>query len=541
MKIKIADDKLTSLLKDNYLSEYDLSTAAKVARDRGVTLAEYLLAENLLSKDLLGQAIAEYYKVPYADLNTNIPRVEQLMRIPEDLARRFRVVLFEDSGDKIVVATDRPDAADLIMSLTKIFPAKKITIAFAMPDDVENALLVYRRPLSERLARLIKAGEHVGPIVISEVLKEAIDLGASDIHFEPRGEIVVLRLRVDGVLREVGSLPKKPYEDVVNRIKVAARLRIDEHQAIQDGAMRLSRGGGSYDLRVSIAPTVEGEKVVMRVLSQYTQKFSLTNLGMPESRQKLLLDAAGKPFGMILVAGPTGAGKTTTLYALVKLLNREEANISTIEDPVEYKITGVNHIQVNSAAGLTFATGLRSIMRQDPDIILVGEIRDEETAQISVNAALTGHLLLSTVHANDAATAIPRLLDMKTEPFLLSSTLELIIAQRLLRTICDRCRYSYVASDKRFGLPNNLYKGKGCEACGGSGYRGRTAAFELIVATPELKKIMLNNPSTSDIWKLARSQGAISMFEDGLEKVAAGLTTLEELLRVAAPPSGGGK
>lgn len=324
-------------------------------------------------------------------------------------------------------------------------------------------------------------------------------------------------------------------------------MRIDEHFAAQDGSMRFEKGETVFDLRTSIVPTVEGEKIVLRILAAYVQGFGLSNLGMSEAHQRILAEVAQKPFGMILVTGPTGSGKTTTLYAVLKLLHHPDVNITTIEDPVEYKVIGINQIQVNPQTNLTFAKGLRSIVRQDPDIILVGEIRDEETAEIAVNAALTGHLLLSTFHANDAATAIPRLLDMKVEPFLLASTIEVIIAQRLVRKICITCRYSISSTSKKIGeaFPGakdffqekkiTLYAGKGCDACGHTGYQGRAAIFEFIRVTPDLQDLILNNPSTKEIWKLAKAQGSKTVFEDGIEKVRNGTTTLEELVRVAPP------
>lgn len=313
--------------------------------------------------------------------------------------------------------------------------------------------------------------------------------------------------------------------------------------------MQRSFNDTAVDLRVSLVPTVEGEKVVMRVLGSYVQNFTFTDIGMSDVARDTINRSLAKPFGMILTVGPTGSGKTTTLYTVLKLLNKPDVNITTIEDPVEYKIAGVNQIQVREAADMTFAKGLRSIVRQDPDIILVGEIRDEETAEISVNAALTGHLMLSTFHANDAATAVPRLVDMGIEPFLLASTLEIIIAQRLVRTICRQCRYSlsvkeaaaelhnpdFVYTDY-FGKDDNVYAGKGCKVCNGTGYQGRTALFEIIEVTPKMQELILRGPSTHEIEQLAHQQGSQSMFDDGMKKVNSGTTTLDEVLRVVSPP-----
>ncbi|MEY4744548.1 MAG: hypothetical protein RL272_493, partial [Candidatus Parcubacteria bacterium] len=405
------------------------------------------------------------------------------------------------------------------------------------------------KPLETRFAKIIEKEQRVAPEILEEVFADAVSHHASDVHFEPHGPEVLIRFRIDGILREAGKIPREHYDNILNRIKVKANLRIDEHSTTQDGAIRYEHGAASVDMRVSVAPTVEGETIVIRLLSEYIRSFSMADLGLSGKDQAALEDAAKRPFGMILVAGPTGSGKTTTLYSIVKILNRPDRNVMTIEDPVEYKIKGVNQIQVNAKAGLTFANGLRSIVRQDPNVILVGEIRDTETAEIAVNAALTGHLLLSTVHANDASTVIPRLLDMGVEPFLLASTLEVIVAQRLVRSICGTCRVSaevghdelasrhskaapYFKSKKKKSV---LFSGKGCSACAGSGYQGRVGIYEIVRATPEIREIILKNPSAQQVWTLARKQGSRSLFEDGIGKALLGVTTIEEVERVAAP------
>lgn len=416
--------------------------------------------------------------------------------------------------------------------LQKLFPGKQILIMYSLSEDIEAVFIHYRKPLETRFSEIIKKQKLVAPSLIDEIIDDALAFHASDVHFEPQEKEVLVRFRVDGALREAGRIPKDQYENILNRIKVSSHMRIDEHFSAQDGAMRYAKKGVAVDMRVSVIPMLDGEKVAMRLLAQYVRAFTLGDLGLSSAHQAHLESAAKKPFGMILVTGPTGSGKTTTLYALVKLLNRPEINITTIEDPVEYKLTGINQIQVNPQTNLTYAKGLKSILRQDPNLILVGEVRDQETAEIAVNAALTGHLLFSTFHANDAATAIPRLLDMGIEPFLMASTLELIIAQRLVRRICEQCRHSYTTGKKG----ERLYKGRGCEACHGSGYAGRTALFEFLEITPEMETLILKHPSTSEIWALARTQGARSMYEDGLEKVKSGVTTREELLRVTQPP-----
>jgi len=537
------------LLKENYITEDDVKQAENFAKAHNTSFVQYLLQENLITKDLLGQAVAESFKVPYADLNSTLPSQEQVQKVPEEIAKKYHVVIFSDEKNKIVVTTDNPQDKNLLPEMEKLFTGKKINIAYSLAEDIDASFIHYQKPLETRFSKIITEKGRIAPELLEEIFDDAIVFHASDIHFEPRIKEVLVRFRVDGVLHEAGKIPKEYYENILNRIKVQSGMRIDEHFAAQDGSLRYEKNNVATDIRASIVPTVEGEKVVLRVLSAYVQGFSLGDLGLTSVHQTFLAEAAQKPFGMILVVGPTGSGKTTTLYALLKLVNSPDVNITTIEDPVEYKVIGVNQIQTNVQTDLTFTKGLRSIVRQDPDIILVGEIRDKETAEIAVNAALTGHLLYSTFHANDAATAIPRLLDMGVEPFLLASTLEVIVAQRLVRKICDHCKYSVTKSVKDFNTPQlkatlsyfeeksvTLYEGKKCDACGHTGYKGRSAIFEFITITPEMQNLMLGSPSTKEIWELARKEGSRTLFEDGIDKVKAGITTLEELLRVAEPP-----
>lgn len=537
------------LLAGNYVSEDDIGKAEVYARTHRASIVDYLLAQNLITKDLLGQATAEHFNAPYADLNSNQPSKERVLQIPEDIAHQYHAVLFKEERESVVIATDRPEATDLIEVLAKIFPSKKISLAYSLPEDIEVAFIHYRKPLATRFAQILKDKKRIAPEILEEIFEDALSFNASDIHFEPRETEVVIRFRIDGVLHEAGSLAREHWENILNRIKVLAHMRIDEHFAAQDGALRYTRekdGKDTYDMRVSAAPMLDGEKVTIRLLAHYVKSFTLGDLGLLPTDEETFKTSAARPFGMILVTGPTGSGKTTTLYALVKFLNRPEVNITTIEDPVEYKIPGVNQIQANPATNLTFAAGLKAIVRQDPNIILVGEIRDKETAEIAVNASLTGHLLLSTFHANDAATAIPRLFDMGVEPFLLSSTLELIIAQRLVRKICEGCRYSGERSPETlvkrfprlaeyFSLPLTIYQGKGCTSCGNTGHKGRIGIFEVIRMTAEMRELIVKRPPTHEIWKLAKAQGARALFEDGWEKVKQGITTIEELLRVAQP------
>lgn len=534
------------LLKESYISETDHKAGLAIAH----TSAEYvdfLIREELLSKALLGQALAEFYKVPYADLS-NLSEGPQESPIPHEIGQAMRVVFVKASDTVAAVASDQPAQVDL-QKLTQYFPGKKLRLAYALPEFVETALNQYDQPLSTRFSSIIESGNRVAPEIVDEIIRDALSYKASDIHFEPESDQVVIRFRVDGSLREAGRMPMQYYENVLNRIKVSSGMRIDEHFAPQDGAIQHT-GDLHADLRVSLVPTVQGEKIVMRVLGSYVQSYTLSDVGLSEQGRQIIERYATKPFGMILTVGPTGSGKTTTLYSLLKLLNKRDVNITTIEDPVEYKITGVNQIQVREQSGVTFASGLRSIVRQDPDIILVGEIRDQETAEISVNAALTGHLLLSTFHANDAATAIPRLIELGLEPFLLASTLELIIAQRLVRKICTQCRHTIpmkqaLADAKTnaaqlatyFTDTDHAYIGKGCTVCNGTGYNGRSALFEFIEVTPEMEDLILRNPSTREIQKLSEQQGNSGLFIDGVSKVKAGLTSIQEVLRVVEMPN----
>lgn len=547
-----------ALVACNYITADDIKKAEEEAKRRRVSIVDYLIGANLITKDLLGQAIAESFGVQYADLNSNPPSRDQVLKLPEEFSKKYRAVIFERGKKTITITTDDPsqpglkeDAARLLAE--KAIPAlqkevPEIVIAYSLPEDIDAVLLHYRKALQVRFAEIVRSGRQFAPEVIEQIFEDAIVYRASDIHFEPHGEEVVIRFRIDGVMHEASRINKEYYDKILNLIKVRARLRIDEHFSAQDGAIRYVRQNREVDMRVSIVPTIEGESTVIRVLSEYIGGYALADLGLSARDQSVIEESANKPFGMIIISGPTGSGKTTTLYSVVKMLNKPEVNIMTIEDPVEYKLADVNQVQVNPQTNLTFAKGLKSIIRQDPNIILVGEIRDRETAEIAVNAALTGHLLLSTFHANDAATTIPRLLDMGVEPFLLASTLEVVVSQRLVRKICESCRYSEAIKSSELGKrfpqamqyfsddPITLYKGKGCSACNGAGYKGRTAIFEIIDISPEMRELIVKKPTVSEIWKLARSQGAHSMYEDGIEKVKSGVTTIEELHRVAAPP-----
>jgi type II secretory ATPase GspE/PulE/Tfp pilus assembly ATPase PilB-like protein len=407
--------------------------------------------------------------------------------------------------------------------------------------------------VQESLRNRTKSAEEAAadlPIVaiVDNLLSYAISSRASDIHIEALEEDTLIRYRVDGILYEMMRIPKSVHPAITARLKLLSGLKIDEHYKPQDGRFRFQIVNQVVDIRVSVLPTYFGEKIVMRILESSQKPLSLDELGLLPAESKIVGENIAKTYGMVLVCGPTGSGKSTTLYAVINILNKPSVNIVTIEDPVEYNMRYINQSQINTQAGITFASGLRSILRQDPNIIMVGEIRDGETANISVQAALTGHLLLSTLHTNDAATAIPRLFDLEVPPFLVSSVLNLIIAQRLVRKICTSCVQSYpvdealskIVSNQKEDLglenvkvPSLFFRGRGCPACGNTGYRGRLGIFEVLNIDDRIKKLIIDPNFSLDLLRhAARENGMKTMFEDGLQKAQLGLTTIEEVLRV---------
>jgi type II secretory ATPase GspE/PulE/Tfp pilus assembly ATPase PilB-like protein len=408
-------------------------------------------------------------------------------------------------------------------------------------------------------APVIQLGAGAGSLVCSELSRNDIQIirfveclihdayisRSSDIHLDPRSSGVMIRFRIDGVLQDIKEMPLGVNTEVISRFKILCGLRTDEHQAAQDGRFRMSMPqGGSVDVRVSIVPTYYGENAVLRLLSDQAADYTLTTLNFTPENQGKIIRAAQKPYGMILATGPTGSGKTTTLYTLVKMLNQPGISVITIEDPIEYSLSGVNQIQVNARSGLTFANGLRSMLRQDPNVIMVGEIRDVETAQLAVNTALTGHLVLSTLHTNDAPTTLPRLLDMKVEPYLIASTVNVAIGQRLVRKICSDCKAEHELTEtERTSLSESVrpeflarfkkfYSGAGCDACNQTGYYGRLGIHEVMEIDHDIRDAILGKASSSDIRDIAVRNGMMPMIEDGFLKAGDGLTTIEEVLRM---------
>lgn len=534
------------LIQQGHLSEEFFKEYEALNKANTLNLVDYLIKSELVSKSVLGIAISAILRVPYADMGAMPPERETVLKLSINTSQTLNTILCQETQEKVVFATSNPAMFKVNEEINAIVNGRQIQVMYTFPEDVKRFLKLYRA-LDDRFNEIISnPTEDMTVQLIEEILFEAFSRSSTDIHIEPQEKQVIVRCRVDGKLMIIGKLQKIHYETIINWLKVQAHIRIDEHYNTQDGSIKyITSYGRIANLRLSIIPLLNGEKVVLRILAEYVGRLTLTDLGVSNHDQDIFEKVAKLPFGMILVTGPTGAGKTTTLYSMLKVINDPTINISTIEDPVEYRIPGINHMQVNEQTGLSFMRGLRSLMRQDPDVILLGEIRDSETATIAVNAALTGHLLFSTFHANDAATAVPRLLDMGIEPFLLASTLKIIIAQRLVRKICKYCKHQIVVPvdeikdkmddvNKYFKTDKAvIYVGDGCKMCGGTGYSGRIGIFENILVSADLAELMLKHPSKDELWAKAREEGARTFFEDGMEKVLAGQTTIEELLRVA--------
>lgn len=552
------EDLVKAIEELNIISADELEELVESSHEKGVSLEELLVGRNVISDLDLGRLISDVASIPFVRLSQQVVAKHVLNIIPEIVAKSKNVISFKEDAEGLHIATSDPSNIKI-----KEFLEKKlgipVKIYYATKQDVEDTLTLYAEDVGqvfeEILSQSIKAAQGSKTPepsivkIVDTIISYAYKNRASDVHVEPYEDKSLIRFRIDGVLHDIYELPSVLHPQVVTRVKVLASLRTDEHASAQDGKIEYSENGESLDIRVSVVPVSDGEKVVMRLLSERSRQFSLGDLGLQDEELKKIESAYKKPHGMILATGPTGCGKTTTLYTILKILNKRDINIMTIEDPVEYDIEGVNQIQVNEKTGLTFANGLRSIVRQDPDIILVGEIRDEETADIAVNAAMTGHLVLSTLHTNDAATSIPRLLDLKVEPFLIASTVNVIIAQRLVRKICNKCRFSQeLDASNRATLENRLsselvqkffgkgkirtYLGKGCEICHHTGYVGRIGIFEVLEVNEKIRQAIVSKKDASVIHEIAKESGMTTMFEDGIKKVIEGETTIEEILRV---------
>lgn len=556
--MKISDEKLKDLLvKPGHITEDQFKTAQTEAQGREVPLEKVLIDKDYISDEHLGQVMADHLGYKFINLATvNIPD-DVLHIVPEIMAKKSGVIAFEKNKDGLKLAMTDPYNMDIINLIQKKSGSKVIPY-YMTRRNLEQTMSRYRKGLEKEFSEVIKenvkkskgAKAEDVPIIkiIDTILAYAYFNKASDVHIEPQDEKIMVRFRVDGVLHDVLVLPSNIHEQVVTRVKILAKMRTDEHRAAQDGKLNFKTEAEEVDVRVSVVPITDGEKIVLRLLSEKQRQFSLEDLGLVDSDLEKVRKVIKRPHGMILTTGPTGCGKTTTLYAILKILNTRSVNISTIEDPVEYDVEGVNQIQVNPKTNLTFAKGLRSIVRQDPDIIMVGEIRDDETAGIAINSAMTGHLVLSTLHTNDVATTMPRLIDMKIEPFLVASTVNVAIAQRLVRKICVKCRESHqVESDELELLKNfnfekvlgeknleelTVFKGKGCDVCQHTGYTGRIGVFEVLEMDKEIRELIMQRADAGQIQAKAIEKNMTTMLEDGMKKVLSGITTVEEILRV---------
>ncbi len=557
---------LTSLIKSGRISETMADEVKISAINSGRSISEILLSKNIVDEDALLKARAEIAHVPYISLVGRGISPEILTFIPEPVARKYKLIPFEydKKEDKLKVAMIEPMDLPLIEFLEQKSGKSILPYLGREQEIIQKIEEEYSAGLSTEVSEALKEtsegvktveASNIGQIIkeapiakiVSTILEYAVRSRASDVHIEPQEGRVRVRYRIDGVLHEKLALPKAMNEAVISRIKILSDMKIDERRIPQDGRFNFKLANEEVDLRVSTLPTMHGEKVVMRLLKKTGGIPSLNELGLRGISLKNLDTAVTRPHGIILVTGPTGSGKTTTLYSLLTKLNTEKVNIVTLEDPVEYEIVGLSQVQVNPTAGLTFASGLRSFLRQDPNIILVGEIRDNETVNLAIQAALTGHLVFSTLHTNNAATAIPRLLDLGAEPFLVVSVLNAVEAQRITRKICTVCKESYtptppVITDIKNVLgklypPENqslvLYRGRGCKECNNTGYLGRIGIFEVVSISQAIAKLILERGSADDIEKQAREEGMITMKQDGYLKVIEGITTIEEILRVA--------
>ncbi|OGZ00063.1 MAG: hypothetical protein A2945_00035 [Candidatus Liptonbacteria bacterium RIFCSPLOWO2_01_FULL_52_25] len=568
MRLPLPPERLKKILVgEGLVSEDRFNAVLKEADRKNQNVLEVLIAEKIADSKYLNDLVAKALGVEVADFSVKSLDKDIVRMLPEDIARQRQAIIFNrEPNDVYDVAMVDPSDLETLEFLTQRLKVR-VKPFLATSEDLNRGFSVYGYELGQDFKKLIEENIRASlsgtaktieeaaaqlPVVgiADNILSYAIASRASDIHIEILEDATLIRYRVDGILYEVMSIPKTIHPALTARIKILSGLKIDEHLKPQDGRFRHQIVNQIVDVRVSVMPTYYGEKVEMRLLESSQKPLSLEELGMTATNAKTMHDALASAYGMIISCGPTGSGKTTTLYALMNILNRPEVNITTIEDPIEYNMKYINQTQINPQAGVTFASGLRSLLRQDPNIIMVGEIRDAETAGISVQAALTGHLLMSSLHTNDAPTAIPRLFDLQVPPFLVSSVLNLVVAQRLVRKICQSCAYSYeygpeltkVIVDQLtlLGIPKEsaktpkiLYRGKGCSSCGMTGYRGRIGIYEVLEITDRVKKVIADPRfDLTALQREAREAGMKTMFEDGLEKVELALTTIEEVLRV---------
>ena len=583
--MRVEPQQLKAFLLDaNLVNEKQFEEVLKKAKKTKQKVGDILVSDGLVNQEELIKLEAYILGIPFINLEKEVVPPEVLKIIPEPVARSHNIVAFRKKGNDLEVAMLDPEDLRIIGFIKKTTPSFRILSRLTTPESIKNVLLQYQKTLEAEFGEIIKkeAGgiksvkEVVAPSVEGEkeelkkvaqelpvirivdtLLKHAILQRASDIHIEPLEKEVVVRYRIDGILHDAMTLPKIASSGIVARIKVLSNLKLDEHRLPQDGRFKIETEDYRYSMRVSVLPVFGGEKIVMRLLAETSKGYTLEGIGVRGESLEKVQDNLRKPSGMILITGPTGCGKTTTLYAMMEILNKPGVNISTVEDPIEYQMPRINQTQVNPKIGLTFASGLRSLVRQDPDIIMVGEIRDSETAGLAINAALTGHLVLSTLHTTEAAGAIPRLIDMKVEPFLLSSTLNIILAQRLVRRLCEKkekyklkdselknlakyCdlnRILKILRGEKLAKPRETLKN--IEFCrpkpskeSPEGYKGRIGIFEVLPVTETVKELIVKKVPTNQITQQAQEEGMRTMIEDGFVKAAQGVTSIEEVLRV---------
>ena len=566
------EEKLgTYLVNSGLLSQEQLRDAVREKQETGQRLISILNSRNYVSEGKLLAQLSNLYRMEVVDLDYVIPDQKVLERIPAEKAYHYEVLPIEVKGRYLTVAMVDPTDISAIEDL-RFITGKEISPVLASESSIREALDRYYK-MEKGLAEVkldaetetkeldvedlelletayeedveekkLRADAEGGPVIriVNFYIADAVTKGASDIHVEPYEKHVRVRFRIDGVLREQQVPPFNLKAGMITRLKLMAKMDIAERRLCQDGRINILVGNKMIDLRVSAIPTLYGEKIVMRILDRSSLMLDLTKLGFGEDPLKKYLRGIESPYGIILVTGPTGSGKTTTLYSTLARLNNPDRQIMTIEDPVEYNLHGINQIQVHEEIGLTFSNALRAFLRQAPNIILVGEIRDSETAEIAIRAALTGHLVFSTIHTNDAPTTINRLIDIGVPPYLVSSALILIQAQRLVRRICSSCREKVKADPKLLedaGIPkgaitdNIVYRGKGCQDCNQSGYKGRIGLYEVMPISPEMRSMILKGASSDDIAKFAKKEGMVTLRDDGIDKVKNGVTTIEELMR----------
>ncbi|HTG47099.1 MAG TPA: ATPase, T2SS/T4P/T4SS family [Actinomycetota bacterium] len=546
------------LIELGYITPEQLESALEEHRKTPKSLGRVLIDLGMIKESDLVRALAEQVGLEFVDLSEFPVDATATVLLPESLARRYRALPIGERDGRLLVAMSDPAnvyALDDIRTIT----GRDVQPVVATANDVERAIQKFAgldsqvEAMADIMAEAndtesaedLEAAVEDAPIVklVNAIMTQAVGDRASDVHLEPGERNVRIRFRVDGVLHEpMPPAPKNIQGGLISRLKVMADLNIAEKRVPQDGRISMKVGASQLDLRVATLPTVYGEKVVIRVLDKTNALLRLEDLGFLEDSYKRFSVSFKKPYGAILVTGPTGSGKSTTMYATLNILNEESKNIITVEDPVEYRLAGVNQVQVNPKAGLTFASALRSILRADPDIVLIGEIRDKETATIAIEAALTGHLVLSSLHTNDAASAITRLVEMDVETFLVASAIDAVVAQRLARKLCERCKQAYAPEQAELqaaGYPEwlwnevpQLWKPQGCPACANTGYRGRIGLYEVMQMTEEIERLTVERSSADAVRDVAIQQGMMTLREDGLEKARMGVTALDEVARV---------